>query len=40
MKDKTLDGVLSGASTVQNNGTLMYPEAAITDLDLDFQLLH
>lgn len=33
------DGVVSGASTVQNNGTLMYPETANLDSDLVFQLL-
>lgn len=38
MKDKT-DGVVSEASTVQNNGTLMYPETANLDLDRVFQLL-
>lgn len=34
------DGVVSGASTVQNNGTLMYWETANLDLYLVFQLLH
>lgn len=32
------DGVVSGASTVRNNGTLMNPETANLDSDLSFQL--
>lgn len=40
MKDKTLDGVVTGAGPGKNSGTLTYPVTAIIDLDLDFQLLH